>query len=322
MPELGFFSRFTVNFSPLYEAIPEWHTLDESLATCFSSARHGDYERWQSAVQDLPDLNVDKVKLSDTVTLEGAATFSQITELEAALRKLHPWRKGPFELFGVKIDSEWRSDWKWQRVVPHLDALTDRRILDVGCGNGYFGWRMLEAHAQLVVGVDPTLIFCMQHQAINRYLKSVQNWVIPLPFEQVPVVQFDTVFSMGVVYHRREPQQHVHRLYTFTQPGGQLVLESLVVETKESLVPGDRYAHMRNVWVIPSITELTQWVSSAGYVDIDVVDVTATTPDEQRSTPWMRFDSLPEALHPDNPLHTAEGYPAPVRAVVVGRKPE
>ena len=322
MPELGFFSRFTVNFSPLYEAIPEWHTLDGSIARCFSSTRHGDYDRWQTALRDLPGLQVDSVQLSDTVTLKGVATDPEIAELAAALHELHPWRKGPFQLFGVNIDTEWRSDWKWQRVVPHLDALTGRRVLDVGCGNGYFGWRMLEAHAQLVVGVDPTLVFCMQHQAINRYLESVQNWVIPLPFEQVPIAEFDTVFSMGVVYHRRDPQKHVDRLYSFTRPGGQLAIESLVVETEKSLVPGDRYARMRNVWVIPSISELTKWVSGAGYIDVNVVDVTVTTTDEQRSTPWMRFDSLPEALHPDNPLQTAEGFPAPVRAIVVGRKPE
>ena len=100
------------------------------------------------------------------------------------------------------------------------------------------------------------------------------------------------------------------------------MLESLIVENPTSLRPGDRYARMRNVWTVPSIGELTAWVRSAGYVDVMIVDVTPTTVSEQRSTPWMRFDSLPEALDPGNPLQTVEGHPAPVRTVVVGRKPE
>ena len=322
MPELGFVSRFTVNFAPLFELIPEWRTLGDAIATRFSRAGHGDYERWQTAVHDLPELTMDSVRLTDTVTLKGAISIEQTAELQGALCELHPWRKGPFDLFGVKIDTEWRSDWKWQRLAPHLDALADRRVLDVGCGNGYFGWRMLEARAALVVGVDPTLVFCMQHQAINRYLGNLQNWVIPLPFEQLSISGFDTVFSMGVVYHRREPEQHVERLYSFTRPGGQLVLESLIVENSSSLRPGGRYARMGNIWTVPSIGELTGWVRNAGYVNVKVVDVTPTTVDEQRATPWMRFDSLREALDPQNPLQTVEGHPAPVRAVVVGRKPE
>ena len=273
-------------------------------------------------MNELPELNVDSIQLTDTVTLDGTVSVEQTEQLKTALRELHPWRKGPFELFGVKIETEWRSDWKWRRVAPHLDALSDRRVLDVGCGNGYFGWRMLEAHAALVVGVDPTLVFCMQHQAVNRYLVNPSNWVIPLRFEEVPVVEFDSVFSMGVIYHRREPEKHVERLFAFTRPGGQLVLESLIVENTRSLVPGERYARMRNVWIVPSMVELTQWVLNAGYVDVNVVDVTPTTVDEQRTTPWMHFDSLREALQPDNPLRTVEGFPAPVRAVVVGRKPE
>ena len=322
MFELGFLSRYTVNFASLFEVIPAWRTLGDTIAARFSRDSHGDYDRWQAALNDLPEMAVDSVGLTDTVTIDGAITNEQAVTLEAALGELHPWRKGPFELFGVKIDSEWRSDWKWQRVAPHLDPLANRRVLDVGCGNGYFGWRMLEANAALVVGVDPTLVFCMQHRAINRYLENEHNWVIPIPFEQLPMVGFDTVFSMGVVYHRREPDKHVERLFSFTRPGGQLVLESLIVENTESLIPVDRYARMGNVRIVPSIQALIGWVRSAGYVDVEVVDVTPTTVDEQRSTPWMRFDSLREALHPVDPFQTTEGLPVPVRAIVVGRKPK
>ena len=63
------------------------------------------------------------------------------------------------------------------------------------------------------------------------------------------------------------------------------------------------------------------WLAGAGFTDGRVVDITRTTLDEQRSTEWMRFESLREALDPRDPLRTVEGHPAPVRAIVIAHKP-
>jgi tRNA (mo5U34)-methyltransferase len=245
----------------------------------------------------------------------------QRRQLEAALRDLHPWRKGPFRLFGVHIDSEWRSDWKWRRVAPHLASLQGHRVLDVGCGNGYFGWRMLAAGAAEVFGVDPTLVFCMQHRAINHYVGSSANHVLPLRFEELPDMTFDSVFSMGVIYHRRDPAEHAARLFRHTAPGGQVVVESLIVDAADSLRPSGRYARMRNVHEIPTAELLQVWLASAGFVDLRLVDTTRTSTAEQRRTAWMHFQSLAQALDPEHPQRTVEGHPAPLRAVLTGRKP-
>jgi len=282
---------------------------------------HGDMPRWLDALRDLPDLNATTVCLDATVTVEGPVTAEQRARLVHCLQALHPWRKGPFALFGITIDAEWRSDWKWQRVAPHLSPLEGRRVLDVGCGNGYFGWRMLEAGAREVVGVDPTLVFCLQHRAVNRYLGSSANHVLPVRVEELPEALFDTVFSMGVVYHRRDPQAHVQRLLRHTRDGGEVVLESLAVDGPEPLWPRGRYARMRNVRVVPTPALLRFWLEEAGFVDVRLVDVTTTTVEEQRTTPWMRFESFAEALDPEHPDTTVEGHPAPVRAIAVGRKP-
>jgi tRNA (mo5U34)-methyltransferase len=53
-----------------------------------------------------------------------------------------------------------------------------------------------------------------------------------------------------------------------------------------------------------------------------MVDFNKTTTDEQRSTDWMRFHSLPEFLDPENPELTAEGHPAPIRAVFIAEAPK
>jgi tRNA (mo5U34)-methyltransferase len=132
-----------------------------------------------------------------------------------------PWRKGPYSLYGINIDTEWRSDWKWERVLPHLSDLTGRTILDVGCGSGYHMWRMIGAGAHLAVGIDPTQLFLCQFEAVRKLLGNDQRaHLLPLGIEQLPALEaFDTVFSMGVLYHRRSPLDHLWQLKDQLAPG-------------------------------------------------------------------------------------------------------
>ena len=316
-----------------------WHRAAALLPACAPQvnsfdaavAAHGDASRWQAALAILPDVTPSEREISSGVRLGVRADLSegQFQQLEAALRQLHPWRKGPFELFGLSLDTEWRSDWKWQRLAPHLQDIDGALVCDVGCGNGYYGWRLLGAGARQVIGIDPTILFSMQHAAIARYMdepRAAANCILPLRLEDLPPTPaaFDIVLSMGVIYHRRDPIAHLRDLASRLKPGGQLVLETLILDTPDVnehrvLVPESRYARMRNVWQLPSRASLTQWMVDAGLGGVAVVDVTATTTCEQRSTQWMRFESLAEALDPGDPRKTVEGHPAPLRAIAIGR---
>jgi tRNA (mo5U34)-methyltransferase len=283
---------------------------------------HGDLRRWRAALAALPAV-APRVVLDRPAPVLGA-TAPDAEALRRTLMALNPWRKGPLELGGVTIDSEWRSDWKWGRVAPHVD-LRGRRVLDIGCGNGYFGLRMLGAGAALVVGVDPTLLFVMQYLACRHFSGDLPVAVLPLALEDLPAgpAGWDCVFSMGVLYHRRDPQDHLRRIHgLLREKGSTLVLETLVLPKSsrgDLLVPEGRYARMRNVWAIPGTRRLEEWVSRAGFCDVEVVDVTPTTPFEQRSTAWMTFESLEQALDPADGSKTIEGLPAPVRAVLIAR---
>ena len=285
---------------------------------------HGDLPRWYAAVEALPPLHAGQIDLLHAFSLDGQRDDSARDALETALRGLIPWRKGPFRLFGVHVDTEWRSDWKWQRVAPHLN-LAGKRVLDVGCGNGYYMWRMLGAGADTVVGIDPNWLFLCQFLAMKHYLPDLPAWHLPLAFEELPgkLQGFDTVFSMGVLYHRRSPIDHLLDLKDCLVRDGELVLETLVVEgdAQQVLVPEDRYAQMRNVWFLPSVPALELWLRRAGFVDVRCVDVSITSVEEQRATDWMRYQSLPEFLDPGDHRRTVEGLPAPRRAVLVARKP-
>ena len=175
----------------------------------------------------------------------------------------------------------------------------------MGCGNGYYALRMLDAGARWVLGAEPTQLFGLQYEAIRRFTPPLPFWLLPAPLEDVPEppAGLDTVFSMGVLYHRRSPFGHLARLRRWLRPGGELVLETLVVEggPETVLVPRGRYARMRNVWFLPSVAALTVWLERAGFHDVRCVDVTATRTAEQRSTEWMPFQSLQDALDPGKP---------------------
>jgi tRNA (mo5U34)-methyltransferase len=323
-----------IDYQPLIDRwreseLDRWaQQLEQQIARGLSQERYGDLSRWLQALEDLPALPAEHIHLDAArVGASSALPLDEATSirLRETLQALHPWRKGPFELFGVHIDTEWRSDWKWERLHRDIDALDGRRVLDVGCGSGYHCWRMAGDGAAEVVGIDPTPLFVVQFWALQKYLQQDNVWVLPLGIEHVPtkLQAFDTVFSMGVLYHRRSPFDHLQELKDCLRPGGQLVLETLVIEGElgDTLLPEGRYARMGNVWFLPSCDTLLSWLRKLGFVDPQLVDVCVTTTQEQRSTPWMTFHSLANFLDPDDASKSIEGHPAPRRAIVTARAP-
>lgn len=317
-----------LDYSALYAhmtgtALQPWRdALPQMIEKNFNAERWGDIPRWLSCLEKLPSIAVNDIVLdADTISVSAKnLPDDDKLKMESALRGLHPWRKGPFDIGGIHINTEWRSDWKWQRLQQHIESLAGKTVLDVGCGSGYHCWRMKGAGADLVIGIDPSPLFIVQYWALQHFLQNDRVFVVPAACEDLPqdMQAFDTVFSMGVLYHRRAPMDHLLELKQLLKPGGQLVLETLVVEGDENtvLVPGERYGRMGNVWFIPSVAALTRWLEKMRFRDIKVVDVCTTTTNEQRSTDWMTFQSLQDFLDPDDNSKTVEGYPAPMRAVL------
>ena len=318
----NFFER--AKATHLIQVLPE---LREKLDLALNQSSNGNLNRWMAAFETLPDINTDHLELEKAIVSVGKQHDLDDNQHEAllqSLKALSPWRKGPFNLFGNHINTEWRSDWKWERLIPHISPLKDKLVLDVGCGSGYHSWRMAGEGAKLVMGIDPSLLFVMQYKAIKKYAGDTPAYVLPFALEDMPpkLPCFDTVFSMGVLYHRRSPFDHIQHLYNLLKPGGELVLETLIIEGVEGqiLVPQGRYAKMRNVWFIPSVPELVKWLERMSFKNARCVDVNQTSIEEQRATDWMNFESLPDFLDPSNADLSIEGYPAPRRAILLANK--
>ncbi len=300
--------------------------IREALGRHYENKPHGKSDEWQNILQEMPLFDSTHFRFDlDCVSVELPSNQSiDARVFESQLKIFKPWRKGPWRLLGQQIETEWHSDWKWKRIQPHITSLHNRRVLDIGTGNGYFLYRMLGDGAELALGIDPTRLFLYQFAITQRLLPNNNAYLLPLRSEHLPAFEsFDTVFSLGVLYHRRSPIDHLTELMSFMRPGGELVLETLIVPGDEStiLVPQDRYAKMANVWFLPSAPALENLLQRAGLKNVRTVSANRTSIDEQRSTGWMDFQSLVNFLDVENPTQTVEGYPAPCRAVVIGNKP-
>lgn len=304
--------------------------LENIVTRGLSSKRFGDLKHWLKVLEKLPIVHSESYDFKTQVRIgNNEETDLQIkTNIRELLQELIPWRKGPLEIHGTLIDTEWRSDWKWQRLLPHIESLAGKTVLDVGCGNGYHCWRMLGEGASRVIGVDPSPRFIMQFLATKHFVNNYSSTGKPPPIDIIPstlddltlpLPVFDSVFSMGVLYHRPSPIDHLKQLKSLLKPGGQLILETLVIrgELGDILVPEKRYAMMNNVWFIPSPPTLISWLKKLGFKNPRIVDINQTTTNEQRKTDWMRFHSLSDFLDPQDKELTYEGHPAPTRTIIL-----
>ena len=243
----------------------------------------------------------------------------QNPQITAALRQFMPWRKGPWKILGVDIDTEWRSDFKWERLEKHFD-FREKKILDIGCGNGYYAYRTALSGAKFVLGVDPSVYSFFQAQIAARLCPQIPVKILPLAQKDLPLNLpiFDIVFSMGVLYHHKNPKEHLSHIYDLLTDNGEIILETLIIDDEkfpDGLFPKGRYAKMRNVYEIPSVKRVGELLNSLNFKEIKLLDKCITTTEEQRKTEFMDFESLEDFLAPNDNSKTIEGYPAPTRAI-------
>ncbi len=301
----------------------EFKTLIKRKRAFLDHAK-GNYLKFQNVLETLPVIKPSFIDLESRIITIGNSsdlTCSGQSLIKDKLMQLCPWRKGPFNLFGISIDSEWQSWMKWERLTCHISDLKGRCILDIGSSNGYYMFRMAACNPLMVLGLEPQSTFYFQYLALQKFLKQENVFCLPVPHDELPKMDkyFDTVFCMGVLYHRKSPVQMLKDICDSMRAGGELILENLIINTKKNycLFPKDRYAKMRNIFFIPDLLVMESWLLRAGFTNIRCVDITKTSLEEQRKTKWIQTETLKDFLDPNDPDKTVEGYPAPVRAIFI-----
>ncbi len=284
----------------------------------------GNFLKFKKILEDTVNHKPSSIDLKGQAIIIGDKSDISSKEydvLSTQLEQLCPWRKGPFNVFGINIDSEWQSWMKWERLENHIGNLENRRILDIGSSNGYYMFKMAASNPLMVLGVEPQSSFYYQYLAMQKFLNLDNVFCFPIPHDELPRMEryFDTVFCMGVLYHRKSPIDMLKSIHDSMRSGGELVLENLVIDSKRNfcLFPKNRYAKMRNTFFIPDLLVMESWLLRAGFTNIRCVDVTKTGFEEQRKTRWIHTETLKDFLDPDDFGKTIEGYPAPVRAIFI-----
>lgn len=283
--------------------------------------------RYRSPALQLAEYRATHVDCSGDTVIIGDKEEVNAEERQIITKQLKafmPWRKGPFSVFGIDIDAEWRSEKKWQRVSPALPDLTDKIVADIGCNNGYYMFRMTPSKPRLVLGFEPSV----QHYYCFKALQAMAGCpgldIDLLGVEHLPLFDscFDVVFLMGIIYHRPSPVDTLRDILVSLQPGGTLIVESQAIPGDEpmALFPTDTYAKVPGTYFVPTGTCLCNWMKKAGFTDIELFHRHPMSGAEQRQTDWMTFESFADFIAPDNPDMTVEGYPAPWRIFVKGRK--
>ena len=277
----------------------------------------------RQALDTLDEIEVE-CSFGDVVTINNLEPLSEDekSKIEEVAKLMMPWRKGPFELCGLFIDTEWQSFLKYNLLEPYFN-LKGKRVADIGCNNGYYMFRMLAQEPQKLVGFDPSALCQCQFDFVNHYVKSDIKFEL-LGVEHLPFYEekFDTVFCLGVLYHRPDPVGTLKALAKGMQSGAELFLDTFMIDGEEDicLTPEKTYSKIPNIYFVPTIKALKNWCSRAGFIDIEVLEVTITTENEQRSTPWIQGQSLGSFLDPNDSSKTIEGYPAPKRVYIKARR--
>ena len=262
---------------------------------------------------------------------QATVSIGNIHELETNERQrlwqhchaFKPWKKGRWSLFGLDIDGEWRSDWKWQRLVPKLQGVQNKKIADIGCHNGYFMFRLAAHHPSLVVGFEPNPRCYFNFHFLQRYAQVANIYFEPLGVEQFDHYPafFDVVLCLGILYHHTDPISVLRRIHRSLAKGGRVLIDCQGINspTPTILVPARRYAGATGVWYLPSKQALTHWLQRTNFRNINFFYEDYLSLDEQRRTAWADIDSLADFVCHET-HKTVEGYPAPWRMYVEASK--
>ncbi|EAH7700101.1 tRNA 5-methoxyuridine(34)/uridine 5-oxyacetic acid(34) synthase CmoB [Campylobacter jejuni] len=269
-------------------------------------------------IQELKALNLAcNFSLGNSVNL---STNSQAKdEILAIAKELKPWRKGPFKIDDLFIDTEWQSFIKFNILKPFMNEISQKCVADIGCNNGYYMFKMLEFNPVKLIGFDPSIKYRLQFELINALAKTPIKYEL-LGVEDLPSygLKFDVIFCLGVIYHRSDPIKMLKDLKAGLNKNGVVFLDTMYIEDEReiALVPNKTYSKIPNIYFVPSISALKNWCERAGFKEFEVLATKKTDENEQRKTEWIDSFSLENFLDPKDKNLTIEGYEAPKRVYI------
>jgi tRNA (mo5U34)-methyltransferase len=149
-------------------------------------------------------------------------------DLRERVQQVGSWRHR-IDLGGLVTPGSEDTTAEWQRLrVPSPEG---KRVLDIGCSDGYYSFRCESLGASEVVAIDdessflaPTNGFRLAADRLGSKTTYMVRDVETMSAEQDG--QFDIVLFINVLYHLPNPVLALRRIADVTRPGGTLVLKT------------------------------------------------------------------------------------------------
>lgn len=271
------------------------------------------------------------------VNLNGLIDFSFTSQSQAEkefqikknqlIEELIPWRKGYYDLFSTRINSEWDSLIKWnyisQIIEQIIGGIKDKVVCDLGCNNGYFMFKLLSSSPALIVGLDPVFRYYLQYFLLTTFLRPSLSSLafLLMGYKSLDYFEssFDLVLCLGILYHHPQPIEILKLIKQSLKPQGKIIIDSQGIDREDSfsLIPEKTYTGKKGFWFLPSPQALINWVKRAGFTKVEIIKKTTIQKEEQQKTIHSPFDSLREGMKGKK---TIEGYPSPIRIYLVAEK--
>jgi tRNA (mo5U34)-methyltransferase len=150
---------------------------------------------------------------------------------------------------------------------------TGKRVLDVGCWDGFWTFEAEKRGAAEVYATDDVsqrpFHSTRTFNVAKDILQSNARYFPETPIERLPSlgVKFDIVLFLGVYYHLRDPLRALGILRSMLNDGGLIVIEGPVLYNSRKAFAAFLYheicRHDRSNWWVPSVKCLEEWIESS-----------------------------------------------------------
>lgn len=168
-----------------------------------------------------PVVQIPSVAIADQPARDDhRSTAEQDTRTELQLELFYDSIAADFDRIMNRYDLQRRLATVYEILLGRFD-LTGRRLLDAGCGTGWFSLRAQQRGA-IVTALDigPKLLEQVRRKC---RVKTVCGNVLDMQFEDGC---FDVVVSSECIEHTRNPRRAVQELIRVCRPGGLIVITS------------------------------------------------------------------------------------------------